>query len=98
LAQWVAVKRHLAQVNLIKSVNLTHLSRNGADIELTYLGDEVQFIRALNQADLMITSSGEGLQTMMLSPGGVGSGGTTNGNMGGGTQNNPDLTQPAVPQ
>src|SRR3954463_3901866 len=84
LAQWVTVKRHLAQVNLIKSVNLTHLSRNGADIELTYLGDEVQFIRALNQADLMITSSGEGLQTMTLSPGG----GTINGTLGGGTQNN----------
>src|SRR3954463_1354744 len=96
LAQWVAVKRHLAQVNLIKSVNLTHLSRNGADIELTYLGDEVQFIRALGQADLMITSSGEGLQTMTLSPGG--GGGAMHGTIGGGLQNNPDLTQPAVPQ
>jgi hypothetical protein len=92
LAQWVAVKRHLAQVNLIKSVNLTHLSRTGADIELTYLGDEVQFVRALNQADLMITSSGEGLQTMTLSPGGM------NGTMGGGMQNDSGLTQPAMPQ
>ena len=90
LSQWVAVKRHLAQVNLIKSVNLTRLARNGADIELTYLGDEVQFIRALGQADLMITSSGEGLQTMTLAPGG----GATDGTM----QNNPDLTQPAAPQ
>ncbi|MDQ7247469.1 DUF2066 domain-containing protein [Dongia sedimenti] len=90
LSQWVAVKRHLAQVNLIKSVNLTRLARNGADIELTYLGDEVQFIRALNQADLMITSSGEGLQTMTLAPGG--------GTMGGGMQTSPDLTQPAAPQ
>jgi hypothetical protein len=90
------VKRHLAQVNLIKSVNLTRLSRNGADIELTYLGDEVQFIRALNQADLMITSSGEGLQTMTLNPGG---GAMMNGGtMDGGTGANPDLTQPAVPQ
>jgi len=89
-AQWVAVKRHLAQVNLIKSVNLIRLSRSGADLELTYLGDEVQFIRALNQADLMITSSGEGMQTMTLSPGGVGDG-TVNGG-------NPDLTQPTVPQ
>jgi hypothetical protein len=89
LGQWVQVKRHLAQVNLIKSVNLTHLSRSGADIELTYLGDEVQFIRALNQADLMIVNSGEGLQTMTLAPGG----GTQ-----GGTLNNPDLTQPAAPQ
>jgi hypothetical protein len=84
LDQWVQVKKHLAQVNLIKSVNLTHLSRSGADIELTYLGDEVQFIRALNQADLMIVNSGEGMQTMTLSPGGV--------------PNNPDLTQPIAPQ
>jgi len=90
----VQVKRHLAQVNLIKSVNLTRLSRSGADLELTYLGDEVQFIRALNQADLMITSSGEGLQTMTLSPGGVGGGAQMNGGLG----DNPDLTQPAVPQ
>ncbi len=88
LSQWVQVKRHLAQVNLIKSVNLKSLSRNSADIELTYLGDEVQFIRALNQADLMITNSGEGLQTMTLSPG---------GGMGGGMQNNTDLTQPTQP-
>jgi hypothetical protein len=89
LSQWVAVKRHLAQVNLIKSVNLTNLSRNGADIELTYLGDEVQFIRALNQADLMIVNSGEGLQTMTLSPGGA---------AGNGSPDNTDLTQPAAPQ
>ena len=114
LSQWVAVKRHLAQVNLIKSVNLTQLSRNGADIELTYLGDEVQFIRALNQADLMITSSGEGLQTMTLSPGGVSPGSmpdsnmpdesmpggdTTGGDMGGGgMQDNTDLTRPIAPE
>jgi hypothetical protein len=99
-AQWVAVKRQLAQVNLIKGVNLTRLSRSGADLELTYLGDEVQFIRALNQADLMITNSGEGLQTMTLSSGGVGgSGGIMNdGTLGGGVQSSPDLTQPAVPQ
>jgi hypothetical protein len=95
LQQWVQVKRHLAQVNLIKSVNLTHLTRSGADIELTYLGDEVQFIRALNQADLMITSSGEGMQTMTLAPGG---GAQNGGTMNNGMQNNPDLTQPAVPQ
>jgi hypothetical protein len=94
------VKRHLAQVNLIKSVNLTRLSRNGADLELTYLGDEVQFIRALNQADLAITSSGEGMQTMTLSPGGVGGGTMMNGGgqMNGGSGDNPDLTQPAAPQ
>ncbi|HVY99478.1 MAG TPA: DUF2066 domain-containing protein [Dongiaceae bacterium] len=99
LQQWVEVKRHLAQVSLVKSVNLTNLSRTGADIELTYLGDEVQFVRALNQANLMITSSGEGLQTMTLAaPGTIpppdsGIGGGTDSGTGGG-----DLTQPAAPQ
>jgi hypothetical protein len=104
LQQWVDVKRHLAQVSLIKSVNLTNLSRTGADIELTYLGDEVQFVRALGQANLMITNSGEGLQTMTLAaPGtippvqdnGAGNGGTGDGS---GTDNGGDLTQPAAPQ
>ena len=78
----------IAQVSLVKSVNLTHLTRSSADLELTYLGDEVQFVRALNQADLMIVNSGEGLQTMtLMSDGGAPSG---SGSM--------DLTQPAAPQ
>jgi hypothetical protein len=113
LQQWVDVKRHLAQVSLIKSVNLTNLSRTGADIELTYLGDEVQFVRALNQANLMITNSGEGLQprtlaapgTIPQSPGtqspapGTDNGGTGNGGINnGGTDDGGDLTQPAAPQ
>jgi len=95
LAQWVAVKKHLAQVSLIKSVNLTHLSRSGADIELTYLGDEVQFARALNQADLMVAPSGEGMETMTLMENGGAPNGSTSG---GGTDGSTDLTQPAVPQ
>jgi Uncharacterized protein conserved in bacteria (DUF2066) len=104
LQQWVEVKRHLAQVNLIKSVNLTNLSRTGADIELTYLGDEEQFVRALNQSGLLIASSGEGLQTMTLgtpgaTPVGQDSGGQdTGGQNGGGTDAGSDLTQPAAPQ
>jgi hypothetical protein len=96
LQQWVDVKRHLAQVNLIKSVNLTNLSRTGADIELTYLGDEVQFVRALNQASLMITSSGEGLQTMTLAAPGTIPAIQDNGS--GTDSGGTDLTQPAVPQ
>jgi hypothetical protein len=82
LGQWVEIKRHLAQVNLIKSVNLTNLSRTGADLQLTYLGDEVQFARALSQADLLITASGEGVQTMTLSPDGAGNDGGVSGNPG----------------
>src|SRR5581483_9971285 len=100
LQQWVEVKRHLAQVSLVKSVNLTNLSRTGADIELTYLGDEVQFVRALNQASLMITSSGEGLQTMTLAaPGTIPqqSPDTGTDSSGTGTSGGTDLTQPAVP-
>jgi hypothetical protein len=105
LQQWVDVKRHLAQVSLIKSVNLTNLSRTGADIELTYLGDEVQFVRALSQANLMITNSGEGLQTMTLAaPGTIppvqdnGAGDNSGTGDGSGTDSGGDLTQPAAPQ
>ncbi|HVM86391.1 MAG TPA: hypothetical protein VMW18_21020, partial [Candidatus Binatia bacterium] len=99
LAQWVAVKKHLAQVSLIKSVNLTHLSRTGADIELTYLGDEVQFARALNQADLMVAPAGEGMETMTLMENGGAPGGVPSGASGGTTPDgSTDLTQPAVPQ
>jgi hypothetical protein len=95
-AQWVSIKRHLAQVSLVKGVNLTHLSRSGADLELTYLGDEVQFVRALNQADLMIVNSGEGMQTMTLMSdgGGASPDGTPVPPADGGI----DLTKPAVPQ
>jgi hypothetical protein len=96
LAQWVEVKRHLAQVSLIKSVNLTNLSRTGADIELTYLGDEVQFVRALGQANLMITSSGEGLETMTLAaPGTVPAAGQDNS---GGTDSGGDVTTTPAPE
>jgi hypothetical protein len=94
LQQWVELKRHLGQVSLVKGVNLTNLSRTGADIELTYLGDEVQFVRALNQASLMITSSGEGLQTMTLAAPGT----MPTGQDSGGTNSGGDLTQPAAPQ
>ncbi len=71
LAQWVAVKRRLGRVSSIKGVNLLELSRSGADIEVTYVGDEAQFIRALAQADLLLTDSGEGLATITLSPNAV---------------------------
>ena len=92
-------------LGMIKSVNLTNLSRTGADIELTYLGDEVQFVRALSQANLMITNSGEGLQTMTLAaPGTIppvqdnGAGDNSGTGDGSGTDSGGDLTQPAAPQ
>jgi hypothetical protein len=71
LSQWVAVKRRLGKVSSIKGVNLLELSRSGADIEVTYVGDEAQFIRALAQADLLLTDSGEGSATITLAPNGV---------------------------
>jgi hypothetical protein len=101
LGQWVEIKRHLAQVNLVKSVNLTNLSRTGADLQLTYLGDEVQFARALSQADLLITSSGEGLETMTLAPGGANNAGATDGGAGssdGGTDSGDGVDNTTEPQ
>ncbi len=71
LAQWVAVKRRLARVSSIKGVNLLELSRSGAELEVTYVGDEAQFIRALAQADLLLTDSGEGQATITLAPNAV---------------------------
>jgi hypothetical protein len=71
LSQWVAVKRRLGKVSSIKGVNLLELSRSGADIEVTYVGDEAQFIRALAQADLLLTDSGEGSATITLAPNSV---------------------------
>ena len=72
IEQWIAVKRRLAQVSLIKGVNLKELAKSGADLEISYAGEEDQFIRALAQADLNLVPSGEGVATLTL----AGSGGT----------------------
>ncbi|WP_374383015.1 DUF2066 domain-containing protein [Dongia sp.] len=72
IEQWIAIKRHLAQVSLIKGVNLKELAKSGADLEISYAGAEDQFIRALAQADLNLVPSGEGVATLTL----AGSGGT----------------------
>ncbi|WP_303976447.1 DUF2066 domain-containing protein [Dongia mobilis] len=66
IEQWVAIKRRLGAVNLIKGVNLKQLAKDGADLEISYAGDEAQFIRALSQADLMLVPSGEGMATLTL--------------------------------
>ena len=66
IEQWVAIKRRLGQVSLIKGVNLKELAKSGAELEISYAGDEAQFIRALSQADLMMVPSGEGMATLTL--------------------------------
>lgn len=75
IEQWIAIKRRLGQVSLIKGVNLKELGKDGAKLEISYVGDESQFIRALSQADLNLVPSGEGVATLTL--GGAGTGGTT---------------------
>lgn len=66
IEQWVAIKRRLGQVSLIKGVNLKELAKSGAELEISYAGDEAQFIRALSQADLNLVPSGEGMATLTL--------------------------------
>lgn len=66
IEQWVAIKRRLGSVSLIKGVNLKELAKSGAELEISYAGDEAQFIRALQQADLMLVPSGEGMATLTL--------------------------------
>ncbi len=66
IEQWVAIKRRLGSVSLIKGVNLKELAKSGAELEISYAGDEAQFIRALSQADLLLVPSGEGMATLTL--------------------------------
>jgi Uncharacterized protein conserved in bacteria (DUF2066) len=71
LPQWIEVKRRLGKVSALKAISLRELSRGGAELAVTYVGDEAQFIRALAQADLLLVMSGEGMATMTMA-------GTTN--------------------
>jgi hypothetical protein len=71
LQQWVAIKQRLAQVNLVKTVDLKQLARSGAELEIGYAGDEAQFIRALAVADLYLVSSGAGMSTLTMGGGGA---------------------------
>jgi hypothetical protein len=54
LSDWVELRGRLRRVAFIQTSNLTSLSRDGATILLSYLGDEEQLILALAQRDLTL--------------------------------------------
>ncbi len=68
LKEWVAVKRQLAKVQGLRGARLISLSRSLAEMELSYIGTEEQFARALAREDLALTLSGEGQGTLKLDP------------------------------
>lgn len=61
LAEWVEVRKDLANVPVVVDVELAALSRNAADVRLRYLGAPDQLERALEGAGLSLTNQGRGL-------------------------------------
>jgi len=55
LAHWVDVRRRLARLPIVKSVEVAALSRTDAQIVIEYFGDIVQLQGALGQMDLVLT-------------------------------------------
>ncbi len=68
LDQWVAIKRRLGQVALLKSVNLTQLTIDNAALDLSYIGGLTEFTQALAQAGLGLEDVGEGAAILSLQP------------------------------
>ena len=69
LEEWIAIKRGLARVPLLKGVDLKELSRREARLELTYVGSEAQLAQALAGAGLALETAGGGAATLSLAPG-----------------------------
>lgn len=55
--EWAATRRRLAAVPIVTGVRLVSLSRSGAVIDITYLGDPARLRTALAQQDLVLTES-----------------------------------------
>ncbi len=57
LKQWVDIKRQLGGVPSLRSVQLVSLTRSLAVLDIGFLGDVVQFQRALAQQDLSLSTA-----------------------------------------
>ncbi|MFQ5972203.1 MAG: DUF2066 domain-containing protein [Alphaproteobacteria bacterium] len=54
LSDWIAIRSRLAKVAVISAANLRSLTREAAEMELIYIGDEDQLADALAQSDLLL--------------------------------------------
>lgn len=55
LGDWLAVKRRLANVAPVLSVELSYMRRDQAQINLSFVGEDEQLVRAMAQSDLALT-------------------------------------------
>ena len=70
LSEWLAIRKTLESVNLIKKIDVSTLGLDGAAIVLSYVGGEQQLQSALAQVDLLLSNDG-GNWTLRAKGGGV---------------------------
>jgi hypothetical protein len=57
LAEWVELRRRLADVTIVRRAELITLSRRAAEIDLVFIGDQGQLTRALAQRNLILAQA-----------------------------------------
>ncbi len=57
-SQWIAVRKRLASVSMVRGTNVLSLSRERVLVEIRFAGSFNQFRRALGQNDLILTQYG----------------------------------------
>ena len=77
LSAWVAVRRRLQESGLVREVELTALSRSGAQVVVHYLGEASQLVLDLAQRDLTLGRSEDGFWSLELSRAGAGASGVS---------------------
>jgi hypothetical protein len=60
LSEWLAIRKKLGDVALIKKIDVSSLGVDGAQIVLGYVGGEQQLVAALAQVDLVLSNEGSG--------------------------------------
>ena len=75
LKEWTAVRTHLGDVPLVDGINLQAMTRDRAQVTLSYLGDQSQLTLAMAQQDLGLSQQG-GVWVIELLRGGKGAGRT----------------------
>ena len=59
LPSWLAVRKSLSQVSVVRQVDLVLLSREEVRANIQYIGELEQLILALEQADLRLSKDGD---------------------------------------
>ena len=75
LKEWTSVRTHLGDVPLVDGINLQAMTRDRAQVTLSYIGDQSQLTLAMAQQDLGLTQQG-GVWVIELLRSGKGAGRT----------------------